>query len=138
MTMADDVGPKYKLRFSSLSILVLIVALLVDSLLSDVSSIVNRALSEPARIVLFLGIGAIAIISGSGAILHNIRKAKAEVASTNKVLLLISRIIPYIQYTISGLLTLIILQIIFTHQYLNFLLDTELVYGRYIDGYNVF
>jgi hypothetical protein len=110
------------MKFSSLTIIIFIAALLVDSLLSDVSSIVNRSLSELTRIVLFSTIVGIAILSGSGAILHNIRKIKTDLGSKNKTLLLISQIMPFIEYTIIGLLILITLQIIFTTQYLALLL----------------
>jgi hypothetical protein len=110
------------MKFSSLTIIIFIAALLVDSLLSDVSSIVNRSLSELTRIVLFSIIVGIAILSGSGAILHNIRKIKTDLGSKNKALILISQIMPFIQYTIIGLLILITLQIIFTTQYLTLLL----------------
>jgi hypothetical protein len=106
--------------------LILIAALLSDSLLSDVSSIVNRALPEPTRIVLFSTILGIAILSGSPAVLHNTMKVKAQSGSKNNVLLLISRIIPFIQYTIFGLLILITLQIIFTSQYLTLFLVASL------------
>jgi hypothetical protein len=114
------------LKFYSLTILILIAALLSDSLLSDVSSIVNRALPEPTRIVLFSTILGIAILSGSPAVLHNTMKVKAQSGSKNNVLLLISRIIPFIQYTIFGLLILITLQIIFTSQYLTLFLVASL------------
>ena len=114
------------LKFYSLTILILIAALLSDSLLSDVSSIVNRALPEPTRIVLFSTILGIAILSGSPAVLHNTMKVKAQFGSKNNVLLLISRIIPFIQYTIFGLLILITLQIIFTSQYLTLFLVASL------------
>jgi hypothetical protein len=70
------------------------------------------------RIVLFSTILGIAILSGSYAVLHYTKKVKAEVGSKNNVLLLVSRIIPFIQYAIIGLLILITLQIIFTSQYL--------------------
>jgi len=118
--------PSRGLKLPSVPILVLVAALLVDSLLSDVSSIVNKALPEAARIVLFSSIALIAIVSGSSAVLHNVRKVKAEVASNNKALLFISRIIPFIQYTIIGLLILLTLQIIFTQQFLNFFLVASL------------
>jgi hypothetical protein len=110
------------MKFSSLTIIIFIAALLVDSLLSDVSSIVNRSLSELTRIVLFSTIVGIAILSGSGAILHNIRKIKTDLGSKNKTILLISQIMPFIEYTMIGLLILITLQIIFTTQYLTLLL----------------
>jgi hypothetical protein len=116
----------HDLKFSSLPILVLIAALLADSLLSDVSSIVNRVLPEPTRVVLFSTILGIAILAGSRAILQDTKKIKAEVASNNNVLILISRIMPFIQYTIIGLMILITLQIIFTKEFLNFFLVASL------------
>jgi hypothetical protein len=112
----------HNVTLSSVTVVILIAAILVDSLLSDVSSIVNRALSEQARIVLFSTIIGIAIVAGSSTILYNIRKIKNELGSKNRGLLLISQIIPFIQYTIIGLLILITLQIIFTRQYVNLLL----------------
>jgi hypothetical protein len=118
--------PNHGLRFSTLTILILIAALLVDSLLSDVSSIVNRALPESTRIVLFSTILGIAVLSGSPAVLHNTKKVKSQLGPKNNVLLLISRIIPFIQYTIIGLLILITLQIIFTSQYLTLFLVASL------------
>jgi hypothetical protein len=114
------------LKWSSVPIFVLVAALLVDSLLSDVSSIVNKTLPEESRILLFSSIAVIAIVSGSIAVLHYVRKVKVEVASNNKALLFISRIIPLIQYTIIALLVLITLQIAFTLQFLNFFLIASL------------
>jgi hypothetical protein len=93
----------HNVALSSLTVVIFIAALLVDSLLSDLSSIVNKFLSEPARIVLFSTIVGIAIISGSSTILYIIRKIKTELGSRNKALLLISQIMPFIQYTILGL-----------------------------------
>jgi hypothetical protein len=96
--------------------------LLIDSLLSDVSSLVNKSLPEEARILFFSSIAVIATVSGIIAVHDNIRKVKAEVAHKNKSLLSLSWIMPYIQYTIIALLVLITLEIIFTHQFLNFFL----------------
>ena len=118
---------KPRFKFSSITILILIAALLVDSLLSDVSSIVNKSLSESTRIVLFSAILGIAIVSGSHAILHSSRKVKTEIGSTNKALLLVSRIVPIIQYTIIAFLVLITLQLILTSQYLIVFLVSSLV-----------
>lgn len=114
------------MKWSSVPIFVLVAALLVDSLLSDVSSIVNKTLPEESRILLFSSIAVIAIVSGSIAVLHYVSKVKAEVASNNKALLFISRIIPLIQYTIIALLVLITLHIAFTLQFLNFFLVASL------------
>jgi hypothetical protein len=122
----QDSRSNHGLKFSSLTILILIAALLSDSLLSDVSSIVNRALSEPTRIALFSTIIGIAILSGSHVILHDTRKVKAQIGSKNNVLLLISRIIPFIQYTIIVLLISITIQIIFTAQYLTLFMVASL------------
>jgi hypothetical protein len=119
-------GSNHGLRLSSLITLILVAALLIDSLLSDVSSIVNRALPEPTRIALFSTILGIAILSGSPAVLHNTKKVKAQLGSKNNVLFLISRIMPFIQYTIIGLLILITLQIIFTAQYTTLFLVASL------------
>jgi uncharacterized membrane protein len=110
-------GPIRGSRYFSFTIIFLICALLVDSLLSDVSSIVNRVLAESTRIVLFSTILGIAILSGSYAILHYTKKVKAEVGHKNSVLTLVSRIMPFIQYISIGLLILITLQIIFTLEY---------------------
>lgn len=106
--------------------MVLIGALLVDSLLSDMSSVVNGALLESTRIFLFSTITAIAILSGGLAIIPITNKVKSGLGSKNKALLLISRVIPFIQYTIIGLLILINLQIIFTAQYLTLFLVASL------------
>jgi hypothetical protein len=119
-------GLNHDLKSSSLPILVLVTALLVDSLLSDVSSIVNRVLPEPTKVVLFSTILGIAILAGSRAILHDTKKIKAEVASNTNFLILTSRIMPFIQYTIMGLLILITLQIIFRKEFVNFFLVASL------------
>jgi hypothetical protein len=100
--------------------------LLADSLLSDVSSIVNQTFPEPTRITLFSIILSIALFSGSLAILHYSKKVKTELGFKNNVLLFISRIIPIIQYTIVGLLLLTLFQIIFTSQYLTLFLVSSL------------
>jgi hypothetical protein len=117
-------GPIRGSRYYFFTIIFLIGALLVDSLLSDVSSIVNRVLPESTRIVLFSTILGIAILSGSYAILHYTKKVKAELGNKNNVLTLVSQIMPFIQYIIIGLLILITLQIIFTSEYLILLLVT--------------
>ena len=113
--------------FSSLTIIILIAALLVDSLLSDVSSIVNKSLSEPIRLVLFSTILGIAIVSGSHAVLHYSGNVKSEIGSTNKTLLVLSRVVPVIQYVIIALLVIITLQLVLTSQYLTVLLVSSLV-----------
>jgi hypothetical protein len=114
------------LTISSLTLLVLIGALLVDSLLSDMSSVVNGALPESMRIFLFPTITAIAVLSGGLAIIPSTDKVKSGLGSKNKALLLLSRVIPFIQFTIIGLLILITLQIIFTAQYLTLFLVASL------------
>ena len=106
----------------SITISILIGALLVDSLLSDISSIINRNLTEPSRIVLFSAIMGITLFSGSQAIYHNSKKIKTGITSKNSILFLISKIMPIIQYVIIGLLILIAIQIIFTFQYLTIFL----------------
>jgi hypothetical protein len=105
-------------RFSSLAISILIAALLIDSVLSDVSTFFNRSLVESARIVTFSTIIVIAVLSGSRAIVQYTRKLKIELGFKSNVVLLMSRAIPFIQYTIIGILILITLQIILTSQYL--------------------
>lgn len=110
----------------SFTILIFIGILLVDSLLSDVSSIINRNLTEQIRIGLFSAIAAIAIFFGSRAILYNSKKVKAGFTSKNNVLFLISDIIPIIQYIIIGLLILITVQINFTYKYFTILLIASL------------
>ena len=97
-----------------------------DSLLSDVSSIVNRSFSEPTRSSFFSTILGIAIFSGSHVIFHDTRKVKAKVGYKNNVLLLISRIIPFIQYAIVVLSISITIQIIFTAQYLTLFMVASL------------
>jgi hypothetical protein len=64
-------------RISSMLILVLVGSLLVDSLLSDMSSIVNQLLPEPIRIALFSTLVGIAILAGSNVILHEYKKIKS-------------------------------------------------------------
>ena len=111
-------SPIYDWTWSSATILILIAALLVDSVLSDVSTFFNRAMGESTRIVLFSTILAITVLFGSHAIMQYTRKSKIELGSKSNAMLLISRVIPFIQYIIIGLLILITLQIIFTSQYL--------------------
>ena len=109
--------PRHKLTFCSITIILLIAALIVDSLLSDVSSIVNRILPEPARIVLFSIISGIAAVTGSYVIRNDTNKVKHEIGSRKNILPLISNPVAAIQYTIVGLLIIITLQIIFTSEY---------------------
>jgi hypothetical protein len=82
--------------------------LLADSLLSDISSLVNQTLHEGTRIILFSIIVAIAVLLGIRIIILNIQKIKTEFLSNSNVLLLLSRVMPLIQYTIIGLMILII------------------------------
>src|SRR5437773_11746718 len=103
---------------SSATILILIAALLIDSVLSDVSTFFNRAVVESTRIVLFSTILAITVLFGSRAIMQYTRKLKIELGSKSNAMLLISRVVPFVQYIIIGLLILITLQIILTSQYL--------------------
>lgn len=103
--------------FFSLISLIFIAVLAADSLLSDVSSLINQSLSEQTRIILYSLISALAIISGTVIVRYNIKKIKTELPSKNRVLILLSKIVPYIQYTIIGFLLLIAIQIIFTSQF---------------------
>ncbi|HEY7079857.1 MAG TPA: hypothetical protein VH500_09155 [Nitrososphaeraceae archaeon] len=91
--------------------------MLLDSLLSDVSSIVNRILPESTRVILFSIIVGIAVISGSRLVLHDTTKLRVEHNSKKNVLYLISLTLPVIQYVIIGLLILVALEIILTSQY---------------------
>jgi hypothetical protein len=100
--------------------------LLADSLLSDISSLVNQTLHEGTRIILFSIIVTIAVLLGIRIIILNIQKIKTEFLSNSNVLLLLSRVMPFIQYTIIGLLILITLQIIFTLQYATIFLVASL------------
>lgn len=102
----------------SLAISVLVVVLLVDSSLSDISSIVNQTLSESARTSLFSVIAGIAVLSGSYVVLHDVKRIQSGLASKNNIIFLISRTMPIVQYTIIGLLILTTIQIIFMSQYL--------------------
>src|SRR5689334_1070415 len=108
----------HHLTLSSIAISALIAALLVDSLLSDVSSIVNRVLSESTRIVLFSTIAGITILSGSYVVTNYSKRLKAYLGSKSKLLPLVYRVMPPVQYSIMLILLIITLQIIFTHQYL--------------------
>lgn len=103
---------------NSLAISVLVVVLLVDSSLSDISSIVNQILSESARTSLFSVIAGIAVLSGSYVVLHDVKRIQSGLASKNNIIFLISRTMPIVQYTIIGLLILTTIQIIFMSQYL--------------------
>jgi hypothetical protein len=105
-------------KISTIVIIALISSLFVDSLFSDISTIINQSLPEISRIALFSALFAIAALSGGQVILHESKKIKNELGSKNDALVLASRIVPLIQYTIIGLLVLITLQIIFTSQYL--------------------
>jgi hypothetical protein len=118
---------KNELTLYSLTIFFLIAALLVDSFLSDVSSIVNRVLPEPMRIVLFSTIVGIAVVTGSYVIRNDTNKVKHELGSRKNVLPLISRPVAAVQYTIVGLLVLIAIQVIFTSEYFLVFLIAALV-----------
>lgn len=119
-------GPFLNLKgsftFYSLIISILITALLADSLLSDVSSIVNRALPESTRTILFSTIVGITIISGGYVVQYLSKRLKDEFGSNNRLLLLVSWAIPFVQYLVIGILILITAQIIITKQYLTLLL----------------
>jgi hypothetical protein len=112
---------------TSIPVLVLIVSLLLDSLFSDASSIFNQALPENSRVVLFSIIFGIAFVSGSHVVLHDVKKIKSELGSKNNILYRISRIMPFVQYNIIGLLITVVLQIIFTSQYYTVFLVASLV-----------
>lgn len=105
------------LQLSSLTIFVLIAALLIDSLLSDVSTFVNEYLSESIRVILFSTIVGVAVVAGSYVIRKDTNQVKHELGSRNNILPLISDSVAVVQYVIVGLLVLITLQIIFTSAY---------------------
>lgn len=116
----------YGLKFYSAAIFVCTAALLVDSLLSDVSSFVNQSVDELSRKVLFSTIVAIAILSGYRVVAKSASRIRDELLSRSKSLFSISKIVPAIQYTIMGLLILTTLQIILASQYLSIFLIISL------------
>jgi hypothetical protein len=113
--------------FNYLTIVILIAALLVDTLLSDVSSIVNQNLPELMRTTLFSIITGIVVLSGSYVVLHETRRIQKGLGSKGNSVFFISRVIPIVQYIIMGLLILTTIQIIALSQYLMVLVVILLV-----------
>jgi hypothetical protein len=111
----------------SIAVIILIAALLLDSLLSDVSTYINRDLSESERVALFSTIVGITVVAGTLVIRKDTNKVKYELGSRNNVLPLISGSVAVVQYVIVGLLVLIALQSIFSSQYYNIFLIISLV-----------
>jgi hypothetical protein len=111
-------GKEIQYKVSTIAIVALISSLLIDSLLSDISTIINQSLPEISRIALFTALFAVAGLSGSQAVIYESKKIKNELGFKNYALALASRIVPLIQYAIIGLLGLLTLQIIFGSQYL--------------------
>jgi hypothetical protein len=111
-------GKEIQYKVSTIAIVALISSLLIDSLLSDISTIINQSLPEISRIALFTALFAVAGLSGSRAVIYESKKIKNELGFKNYALALASRIVPLIQYAIIGLLGLLTLQIIFGSQYL--------------------
>jgi hypothetical protein len=108
-----------RLTFSSFAIILFITALLADSLLSDVSRIVNQNLNELTRIAVFSIIAGVALFFGILVIANDTKRIRIELGSKNRILNFLSRAIKIIQYAIIGLLISLTIQIIFTSQYLN-------------------
>jgi hypothetical protein len=102
---------------SYITISLLIAALLVDSLLSDVSTYVNKGLTENTRVVLFSTLVGIAVFTGSYVIKNDTNKVKQQLDSRINIIPGIAGVIAAIQYAIVGLLILITVQVIFTSQY---------------------
>ena len=111
---------RHKLTVSSIFAVIFIGLLLIDSLLSDLSTFVNQSLSEPIRMVLFSALVAFALLFGTQLVLSNTRRIRTELGSKNNVLILISQVMPYIHYAVIALLVIITLQIIFTSQYFTY------------------
>jgi hypothetical protein len=65
-------------KISTIAIIALIFSLLIDSLFSDMSTIINQSLPEISRIALFSALFAIAGLSGGQVILHESKKVKNE------------------------------------------------------------
>src|SRR5919109_1809483 len=108
---------RYDVIISSLTIWLLIAALLVDSLLSDVSTFVNESLAETTRVILFSTLVGIAVFTGSYVISNDTNRVRQQLSSRMSFLPVVSRIIAAIQYSIVGLLVLMTVQIILTAQY---------------------
>jgi hypothetical protein len=96
---------------------ILIATLTLDSLLSDISSIVNQKVSEGHRIVLFSIIVAVTTIFGCRVVTHYTSRIRSELGSKNNILLLKTRIMPLIQYVIMALLVILAAQVIFLSEY---------------------
>ncbi|AIF82547.1 hypothetical protein NTE_00465 [Candidatus Nitrososphaera evergladensis SR1] len=107
----------------SILAVVFIAVLLMDSLLSDLSTFVNQSFSESARVTLFSAIAILAVIFGGRLVLSDTRKIRSEFSSNN-ILNFASRIMPFIQYSILALLIVITLQMIFTSQYYTYIMIT--------------
>jgi hypothetical protein len=65
--------------------IVFIASLLIDSLLSDISSVVNQLLPESTKIILYSTIFGVAIISGSRVVSHYTNKIKSDLGSELEV-----------------------------------------------------
>lgn len=112
--------------FSTIVVLAFIAVLLADSLLSDVSRIVNQNLPDSTRVALFSAIVGVAILAGSHVIAQGTSRIKDELGAKNNVLRVLSRVMAIVQYVIVVLLVMAVLQMIFSSQYLSFFLISSL------------
>jgi hypothetical protein len=122
------VSPSRKMHLGSLALIVLIIALTIDSILSDISTIINKSLSEQERIALFASLICAAVVSGVYVTIRNKSKVKNALVNKDSVRRA-TLILPVVQYVILGLLVSIALQIAFTSTYQTIFYVSSLVLG---------
>jgi hypothetical protein len=108
--------------------------LLIDSLISDVSSIVNQTVSEGDRIIFFSFSLIVIIFTGAYAVYHFSKKVDRDLGS-NVSISLISKVVPAIQILIIIILLLILVEIILHNQYSVYLFTTAIVLSLTAGGF---
>jgi hypothetical protein len=110
-------------------VVILLGAITLDSLLSNISDLLGEQLAEGIRILIFSALVICVVISGRYLIAYYSRIIRMELGLMRRDLDLISKVSNIVQIILSIVLVLILLQIILTLQYYTVLLSLVMITG---------
>jgi len=102
---------------NSVAILVLVIAIMLDTLFSNISDTISSDVSPIDRVAIFSSIASAALVSGAYLVHNQTKKITDELGLKSRDLIWMLKTIRFVQYTIIGITILITAQMIATSQY---------------------
>jgi hypothetical protein len=126
--------PNTNIKHNSVIMLILIVALIIDTTLSNISDMVARQMASAWGIGLFVAIIAAVFGAGQYFLTGYVKRVSAELRRKKTDLNMMYWIVMVIQFVLMAILFAIIVQLIFASQYYTVLLVTPTMIGYILGG----